>query len=190
MPPAFTLSQDQTLRFIHHQIPKDPTAPNHPALILSPTISQPSQTTRHQANHPRHQGRNLNTRAPTAHPTPHQQPSNKAASTKAVITVILQPSTQPSKSGQPRTKHFQNRFSCQRTKANPTRDNLREVTIKPFQLNPPSSAGRRTYRVIPASSTPYIVGVGGFYSPPSGMSNGFHHLSCIAFDAWLAPLIS
>ena len=40
LPPAFALSQDQTLRFIHHhQAPKDPTAtPNHPALTLSPTI--------------------------------------------------------------------------------------------------------------------------------------------------------
>jgi hypothetical protein len=72
MPPAFTLSQDQTLRFIHHHQAQHPAAaPNHPALTLSPTISQPSQD---------HQTPNQSTPKASAPLSEHQHPSADRAS--------------------------------------------------------------------------------------------------------------
>jgi hypothetical protein len=101
MPPAFTLSQDQTLRFIHHHQAQTQqqlrTAlhslshrqfPNHPKI------------TRHQTKaHPRrqHPSQSTNTRAPTAHPTPRtSNPSTSHQHITADTTAIPQPSTQPS----------------------------------------------------------------------------------------------
>ena len=148
MPPAFTLSQDQTLRFIHHHQAQTQqqlrTAlhslshrqfPNHPKI------------TRHQTKaHPRHQhsSQSTNTRAPTAHPTPapaahpqsHQPHQGK-------ITPSLSPA--PSHpSGQPRTKHFQNRFICQRTTPDQPETTSGEATTTNPAKPPPHPTGQRT----------------------------------------------
>ena len=75
MPPAFALSQDQTLRFIqaspcnqsHTATPKRTPKAQHSHQLL---LSQ-SQTTKHQATTPRtHTPKRAHTQAPTAHPTP------------------------------------------------------------------------------------------------------------------------
>ena len=79
MPPAFALSQDQTLRFIHHhQIPKDPTAtPNHPALTLSPTYfpAIPNNQTPSLITQGTSPSRNQHPGADRASHPSHQQPS-------------------------------------------------------------------------------------------------------------------
>jgi hypothetical protein len=125
MPPAFTLSQDQTLRFIHHhQAPKDPTAtPNHPALTSHRHYPGHPRQPDTKPHHPRHHHSRSNIRAPTAHPTPLQHAKQRTF-TKAVSTAIPQPSTQSS-NRRPNTKHFQNRFSCQRTTPDQPEVNLR-----------------------------------------------------------------
>lgn len=146
MPPAFTLSQDQTLRFIHHQIPKDPAAPNRPALTLLTDVSQPSQD--HQtpsqitpktsaphgnqhpgadrASHPSHQ-QHL-----PAPPAPRQKP---------------QPSLSPAPSHPLRTAKNQTLpkpMHLSKNNTRSTRDNLRGGHHPPIQRNPASSAGQRT----------------------------------------------
>jgi hypothetical protein len=99
MPPAFTLSQDQTLRFIHHHQAQNPAAaPNHPALTLSPTNFPTTPRTPDTKPSPPKAPPPLrdNTRAPTAHPTPQHQAHHRTQHPKAQSTAIPQPSTQPS----------------------------------------------------------------------------------------------
>ena len=105
MPPAFALSQDQTLRFIL-RTGLNPSTYEPPCTHYSHRqLSQPPQTTRHQANHAqRHQTLKPNTRAPTAHPTPlsTQQPIATRHQKTAKSPQPLSPA--PSHpSGQPRT---------------------------------------------------------------------------------------
>ena len=113
MPPAFALSQDQTLRFIHHQA-KTQQLRTTPHSSQSPNNSQPSPgTTRHQAQPPKASAPlSTNTRAPTAHPTPRKAQSPHDPS--RTPNLPAQHPAIPTKE-QPRTKHFQNRCNCQRT---------------------------------------------------------------------------
>jgi hypothetical protein len=121
MPPAFALSQDQTLRFIHHHQAQTPSSSSEPPCSHSLTKhSQPShRTTRHQAispkasktSQPQTPGRRprippLTTRQPSRHPaTTQQAPQPHTAQHPAI----------PNIKEQPRTKHFQNRCNYQRT---------------------------------------------------------------------------
>jgi hypothetical protein len=81
MPPAFALSQDQTLRFIH-QPSINPASSEPPRTHLSQqSPSHPSKPAKTSPHHPRHQQlTTTSTRAPTAHPTPgqHHKPSRSS----------------------------------------------------------------------------------------------------------------
>ena len=124
MPPAFALSQDQTLRFIQRTTSR-PSAYEPPCTHYSHRqISQPSQNnqtpsqstqsaTTSQQQHP---GADR-----ASHPTKHQQPlTEPPAPQKAQSTAYLSPAPSHPHSGQPRTKHFQNRCNCQRTQPSHT----------------------------------------------------------------------
>ena len=150
MPPAFTLSQDQTLRFIHHHQAQNPAAaPNHPALTLSPTISQPSRNnqTPNQSTPkaPAPPLKGTNTRAPTAHPTPqHQAPTLR---NPEPTRQSPQPSLSPAPShpsGQPRTKHFQNRFICQRSTPDQPETTSGRPPLRQSSKTTAHTAGQRT----------------------------------------------
>ena len=144
MPPAFTLSQDQTLRFIH-QPGLRPTSSEppctHSLTDAFPTI--PLKTTRHQANPPKAPPPlSSNTRAPTAHPTPPHQ-AHTTQHTKADTTAIPQPSTQPSqRTAKNQTLPKPMQLSKNNTRS--TRDNLRGGHHQPIQQNPANPAGQRT----------------------------------------------
>ena len=129
MPPAFALSQDQTLRFI----PRTTSRPSgyEPPCTHSLTDNYPSHPKQPDTkpHHPRHQ--------PLSEPTPGRRPRIPPLTTssppsshqhqKAVTTAISQPSTQP---------------SINRTAKNQT-------LPKPMQLsknNPPKPAGHHPSR--------------------------------------------
>ena len=96
MPPAFALSQDQTLRFIH-QPGLNPTSYEPPCTHSLTDIhpSRPKQPDT-KPDHPRHPSSRQNTRAPTAHPTPSTSSPSEPPANKALNTAIPQPSTQSS----------------------------------------------------------------------------------------------
>ena len=138
MPPAFALSQDQTLRFIQAS-PQDPKAPQqHPNELPKAhhshqlLLSQP-QTTKHQATKPRTSTpKGTQAQTPTAHPTPPLIATRqKHAETK--------PSTQPSKDSQALSTSKKTRCNCQTTKKNQQQNAKRHPTS-------------------PAPSTPPIIG--------------------------------
>ena len=113
MPPAFALSQDQTLRFIQ----ASPCNPSHTATpkrtskgsSLSPITPQP--TSNNQA--PSHKTQNrypkgTSAQAPTAHPTPPLIATRQNTQQK--------PSTQPFKNSQALSTSKKTRCNCQTTK--------------------------------------------------------------------------
>ena len=117
MPPAFALSQDQTLRFIQ----ASPCNQSHTATpkrtskgsALSPNTSQP--TPNNQA--PSHNTQNMHpkgahTQAPTAHPTP------PLIATRQKHTET-KPSTKPPKDSQALSTSKKTRCNCQTTKKEP-----------------------------------------------------------------------
>ena len=185
MPPAFTLSQDQTLRFIHHQIPKDPAAPNRPALTLLtddfPTIprspdTKPNHTQGTRPSQAQHPGADrashpLTSSPPTSHQHQGRYHSHPSAQHPAIHT------------GQPRTKHFQNRCTCQRTTPDRPEITSGEVTIRQSSETPLPQRANEPKAPTPARQPRITSGVAGFYGPPRTMSNGFHAVSCNALDA-------
>ena len=100
MPPAFTLSQDQTLKFISIIIPTQKVRTTIPQEVtpksLSPTSSQPKpspQDTSSQGPQP-HPGirPKPNTKTPATHPTPQ---SNHATTSSVINTTAPQNKTNP-----------------------------------------------------------------------------------------------
>lgn len=149
MPPAFTLSQDQTLRFIHHHQAQTQQQLRTALHSLSHRrIPDRPSTTRHQAkSHPRHQhpSRNTNTRAPTAHPTPRtSSPHNKPPAHHG--RYHSHPSAQhpaiPQDSQEPNTSKTDSPVKEQH-QIDPRQPQVRPPP-QPIQRNPASSAGQRT----------------------------------------------
>ena len=117
MPPAFALSQDQTLRFIqaspcnqsHTATPKRTPKAQHSHQLL---LSQ-SQTTKYQATTPK-------THTPKEH-TPRRRPRipPRHSSQQGKNTQQNQLSTQPSKDSQALSTSKKTRCNCQTTKKEP-----------------------------------------------------------------------
>ena len=127
MPPAFTLSQDQTLRFIHHHQAKTQQQLRTTLLSLSHRHPQPShRTTRHQASSPKApEPLSPNTRAPTAHPTPPTRQPSRHPAKQALNTAIPQPSTQPSIIRTAKNQTLPKPMQLSKNNTRSTRDNLR-----------------------------------------------------------------
>ena len=149
MPPAFTLSQDQTLRFIHQ--PASPQehqlAPNHPTLTLSPTYPQPpNKQPDTKPHHPRHPPP-LSSKHPSADRASHPltPSSTSAPPDQKEGNAIHQPSTQPSIIRTAKNQTLPKPISLSKNNTSTTRDNLRgghhhSDTSK----TPPTSAGETT----------------------------------------------
>ena len=122
MPPAFALSQDQTLRFIQAS-PQDfsPTATpkrTSKGSSLSPNKSQPTpnnQAPSHKTQN-RYPQKRTPAQAPTAHPTPPLIATRQNTQQK--------PSTQPSKDSQALSTSKKTRCNCQTTKKEPATERL------------------------------------------------------------------
>ena len=146
--------------------------PNHPKI------------TRHQAkSHPRHQ--TLSGQHPGADRASHPLTSSPPTSHQHQGRYHSHPSAQHPAihTGQPRTKHFQNRCTCQRTTPDRPEITSGEVTIRQSSETPLPQRANEPKAPTPARQPRITSGVAGFYGPPRTMSNGFHAVSCNALDA-------
>ena len=149
MPPAFALSQDQTLRFIQAS-PQSihPTATpkrTSKGSSLSPNNSQPTpnnQAPSHQTQN-KHPKRNTSPGADRAsHPATHR---NKAKHT------ATKPSTQPSKDSQTLSTSKKTRCNCQTTKKEPATERLTASHIAGPLNHTDHRQGKHTSQSTPAS---------------------------------------
>ncbi len=158
MPPAFALSQDQTLRFIHHQIhERTQQLQNNPALNLSPTSSQPSQDNQTPSQDITQGTRTSQPQHPSAdrasHPSHQQHHTRHHQHNRHNPQPSLSPAPSHPKLGQPRTKHFQNRYDCQRTKPDQPEITSGEATKHQSRKTPLSQRADDTTD-IPATRQP------------------------------------
>ena len=167
MPPAFALSQDQTLRFIQAS-PQSihPTATpkrTSKGSSLSPNNSQPTsnnQAPSHQTQN-QHPQRNTSPGADRAsHPATHR---NKAKHT------ATKPSTQPSKDSQALSTSKKTRCNCQTTKKEPATERLTASHIAGPLNHTDHRQGKHTSQSKPASQATKTnnLAVNGLLVPPT-----------------------
>ena len=150
MPPAFALSQDQTLRFIQAspQSPKRPhsnTQTNFQRLItLTKQISaNPKQPSTKPQNPEQISPKRTPAQAPTAHPTPPLIATRQNTQQK--------PSTQPSKDSQALSTSKKTRCNCQTTKKEPATERLTASHIAGPLNHTDHRQGEQTSQTKPAS---------------------------------------
>ena len=149
MPPAFALSQDQTLRFIQAS-PQSiyPTATpkrTSKGSSLSPITPQPTPNNQAPSHHTQNQHSQRNT-SPGAdrasHPATHR---NKAKHTATKL------STQPSKDSQALSTSKKTRCNCQTTKKEPATERLTASHIAGPLNHTDHRQGKNTSQYKPAS---------------------------------------
>ena len=167
MPPAFALSQDQTLRFIQASPQSiSPTATpkrTSKGSSLSPNNSQPTsnnQAPSHQTQN-QHPQRNISPGADRAsHPATHR---NKAKHTATKL------STQPSKDSQALSTSKKTRCNCQTTKKEPATERLTASHIAGPLNHTDHRQGKHTsqYKTASQAQKPHNLAVDGLLVPTS-----------------------
>ncbi len=165
MPPAFALSQDQTLRFIQASLQSiHPTAtPKRTSngSSLSPKNSQPTPNNQAPSHKTQNQypKRNISPGADRAsHPATHR---NKAKHT------ATKPSTQPSKDSQALSTSKKTRCNCQTTKKEPATERLTASHIAGPLNHTDHRQGKNTsqYKTASQAQKPHNLAVNGLLVP-------------------------